>query len=267
MWRCAGNKRFPTDRGIKKGGKGISHPRGEFTHTGYQEGWERDFPPTGGVLTHGGSSHTHGVSRGVGKGVPTHGGSSHTRGIKKGGKGISHPRGEFSHTGYQEGWEREFPPTGGVHTHGVSRGVGKGFPTHGGSSHTGGVHTHGVSRRVGKGFPTHGVEEGWEREFSPTGFKKGGKGISPTGCEEGWEREFHTRGDFPPTGGCHSRVTWYKSPVVQSKLPKLFFKLHLALPTGPGEGSVYSGWFVGAVGIFVLLSHGWHRCRCRLRGV
>ena len=39
---------------IKKGGKGISHPRGE-------EGWEREFVPMGCV--------------------------------KKGGKGISHPRG------------------------------------------------------------------------------------------------------------------------------------------------------------------------------
>ncbi len=118
---CAGNKRFPTDRGIKKGGKRISHPRGDVTHTG-------------GVLTHR-------VSRRVGNGFPTHGGSSHTRG-------------EFSHTGYQEGWETDFPPTEGVLTH------------------TGGCHTHG--------------------------------GMA------------HTRGDVTHTGGWHSRVTWYKSPVVQS---------------------------------------------------
>ena len=190
-------KGFPThggrggvSRGVGKGFPthgGSSHPRGEFTHTGYQEGWERDFPPTGGVLTHGGSSggvhthtgyqegwerefpptggvrgDTHGVSRGVGKGFPTHGGSSHprgefthTQGIKKGGKGISHPRGEFTHTGYQEGWERDF------HT-GYQEGWERDFPPTGGvHTHTGGKgishpHTHGVSRRVGKGVHTHG---------------------------------------------------------------------------------------------------------------
>ena len=166
---CAGNKRFPTDRGIKKGGKGSSHTRGEFTHTG-------------GV-------HTHGVSRRVGKGFPTHG-------------GISHPRGDGTHTG-------------GCHTHGGSS------HTRGDGTHTGGVLTHG--------------------------------GMA------------HTR------GGVHSRVTWYKSPVVQSKLPKLFFKLHLALPTGPGGVVVCWGVCWGCLacgfGIFVLLLHGWHRCRCRLRGV
>ena len=184
-------------------GKGFPHTTGGVhTHAGYQEGWEREFTPTGGV----------------------------------------HPRGD-THAGYQEGWERDFPPTGGVHTRRVSRGVGKGVPTHGGSSHTRGI------KKGGKGI-SHPRGESQHGGSSHTqGIKKGGKGSS-----------HHT-------GGCHSRVTWYKSPVVQSKLPKLFFKLHLALPTGPGEGSVYSGWFVGVVGIFVLLSHGWHRCRCRLRGV
>ena len=122
---CAGNKRFPTDRGVKKGGKGSSHPRGDGT-------------PTGGV-------HTHRVSRRVGNGFPTHGGSSHTRG-------------EFSHTGYQEGWETDFPPTGGVHTHG-------------GSSHTQGI-------------------------------KKGGKGSSHTqGIKKGGKRISHPRGEFTHTGG------------------------------------------------------------------
>ena len=155
---CAGNKRFPTDRGVKKGGKGISHPRGDFSHTGYQEGWETDFPPTGGV-------HTHRVSRRVGNGFPTHGrsshgGSSHTRGVKKGGKRISHPRGEFTHTG-------------GVHTHGGSshtRGVKKGGKRishpRGEFTHTGGVLTHGVSRRVGKGFPTP-LDTPHEQELPP----------------------------------------------------------------------------------------------------
>ena len=120
---CAGNKRFPTDRGIKKGGKGSSHPRGEF-------------PPTGGVLTHR-------VSRRVGNGFPTHGGSSHTQGIKKGGKGsshtqgikkggkrISHPRGEFTHTG--------------SHTRGVKKGGKRISHPRGEFTHTGGVLTHGV---------------------------------------------------------------------------------------------------------------------------
>ena len=79
---------------VKKGGKGISHPRGPpmggfLTHgvceEGWgvcQEGWERDFPPTG--ATHGGISHPRGVSRRVGKGFPTHGG---------------HPWGDFPSTG------------------------------------------------------------------------------------------------------------------------------------------------------------------------
>ncbi len=56
-----------------------------------------------------------------------------------------------------------------------------------------------------------------------------------------------------------------------SPLPKLFFKLHLALPTGPGGVVVCWGVCWGCLacgfGIFVLLLHGWHRCRCRLRGV
>ena len=87
-----------------------------------QEGWERDFPPTG--ATHGGISHPRLVSRRVGK-------------------GFLHPWGDFSPMGgfpthgvCQEGWERDFPPTG---------------ATHGGISHP-----WLVSRRVGKGFPTHG---------------------------------------------------------------------------------------------------------------
>ena len=99
---------------------------GFLTHGLCQEGWERDFPPTGGFLTHGR--------------ISTHG-------------GISHPR------LCQEGWERDFPPTG---------------ATHGGISHP-----RGVSRRVGKGFPTHGG---------------------------------HPWGDFPSTGrGC---LLWSVRPVV-----------------------------------------------------
>ena len=106
-----------------------------------QEGWERDFPPTG--ATHGGISHPRLVSRRVGKGFPTHGG---------------HPWGA-THGLCQEGWERDFPPTG---------------ATHGGISHP-----RGVSRRVGKGFPTHGG---------------------------------HPWGDFPSTGrGC---LLWSVRPVV-----------------------------------------------------
>ena len=52
---------------IKRGGKGISHPRGDFlpmggvrAHGVCEEGWERDFPPTGGWHTHGGMAHTWG---------------------------------------------------------------------------------------------------------------------------------------------------------------------------------------------------------------
>ena len=157
---CAGNKRFPTDRRYQEGwerergefpptggvhthrvsrrvGKGVPTHGGMFTHggsshTGYQEGWEREFTHTGGV-------HTHGVSRRVGKGFPTHGGSSHTGGVhthrvsRRVGKGVPTHGGEFTPTGYQEGWEREF------HTHGVSRRVGKGVHTHGGMSLTGDV--------------------------------------------------------------------------------------------------------------------------------
>ena len=128
-----------------------------------QEGWERDFPPTG--ATHGGISHPRGVSRRVGKGFPTHGGHpwgdfSPTGCVKKGGKGISHPRGA-THGGISHPWL-------------VSRRVGKGFPTHGGISHP-----RLVSRRVGKGFPTHGG---------------------------------HPWGDFPSTGrGC---LLWSVRPVV-----------------------------------------------------
>ena len=98
---------------VKKGGKGISHPRGPpmggfLTHGVCQEGWERDFPPTG--ATHGGISHPRLVSRRVGKGFPTHGGHpwgdfSPTGCVKKGGKGISHPRGPPG------GWG-DFPSTG-----------------------------------------------------------------------------------------------------------------------------------------------------------
>ena len=173
---CAGNKRFP--------------------RSGYQEGWETEFTHTGGV--------------------PTHGGSSHTQGIKKGGKRISHPRGEFTHTGYQEGWEREFthtryqegwetdfPPTGGVHTHGGSshtRGVKKGGKRishpRGEFTHTGGVLTHGVSRRVGNGFPTHGGISHPRREFSHTG------GVLTHGVSRRvGKRISHPRRDFPPTEG------------------------------------------------------------------
>ena len=61
---------------VKKGGKRISHPRGDFppmggflTHGLCQEGWERDFPPTGGFLTHGGGSHPWLVSGRVGPGT------------------------------------------------------------------------------------------------------------------------------------------------------------------------------------------------------
>ena len=86
-------------RGIKKGGKGISHPRGDGT-------------PTGGVPTHG-------VSRRVGKGFPTHG-------------GMAHPRGEFPHMGYQEGWEREFTHTQGIKKGGKGISHPRGDGTHGG---------------------------------------------------------------------------------------------------------------------------------------
>ena len=55
---------------------------GFLTHGLCQEGWERDFPPTG--ATHGGISHPRLVSRRVGKGFPTHGG---------------HPWGDFPSTG------------------------------------------------------------------------------------------------------------------------------------------------------------------------
>ena len=65
---------FQPEIRVKKGGEGISHPRGDFA----------DFPLMGCVKK-------------GGEGIP------HPRG-KKGGKGISHPR--------QEGWERDFPPTG-----------------------------------------------------------------------------------------------------------------------------------------------------------
>ena len=79
--------------------------KGFPTHGLCQEGWERDFPPTGAM----GGFLTHGLC--------------------------------------QEGWERDFPPTG---------------ATHGGISHP-----RLVSRRVGKGFPTHGGHP-WG-DFSPTG--------------------------------------------------------------------------------------------------
>ena len=81
---------------VKKGGKGISHPRGPpmggfLTHGLCQEGWERDFPPTGAT--------THGVCQeGWERDFPPTGchpwgDFSPTACVKKGGKGISHPRG------------------------------------------------------------------------------------------------------------------------------------------------------------------------------
>ena len=138
---------------VRKGGKRISHPRG-------------DFSPMGGGLTHGGISHLWLVSRRVGKGFPTHG-------------GISHPWGDFSPMGgflthglCQEGWETDFPPTGG-------------FLTHGGGSHPwGDFPPMACVEKGGKGI-SHP-----RGDFSPMAcVKKGGKGIS------------HPRGDFPPTGG------------------------------------------------------------------
>ena len=91
--------------------------------------------------------------------------------------------GFLTHGVCQEGWERDFPPTGATHggiSHPrlVSRRVGKGFPTHGGHP-WGDFHPWLVSRRVGKGFPTHGG---------------------------------HPWGDFPSTGrGC---LLWSVRPVV-----------------------------------------------------
>ena len=75
--------------------------KGFPTHGPCQEGWERDFPPTDRVKKGGkGISHPRIVSRRVGKGFPTHGSCQEgwerdfppTDRVKKGGKGISHPR-------------------------------------------------------------------------------------------------------------------------------------------------------------------------------
>ena len=127
---------------------------------------------------------------------------------------------------YQEGWEREFLPMGcvkrGLAAHGVKKGgkgsscpwgvsrrVGKGFPTHGGKKggkgsllpmgcvKKGGKGSScpwGVSRRVGKGVPAHGVcQEGWEREFAHGVCEEGWeREFPPMGWEEGWERELPT---------------------------------------------------------------------------
>ena len=126
--------------------------KGFPTHGPCQEGWERDFPPMGRVKKGGkGISHPRIVSHGPKKGGKGISG-------KKGGKGISHPwavsrrvgKGFPTHGSCQEGWERDFPPTDPV-----SRRVGKGFPTHG-SCQEGWERDFRVSRRVGKGFPTHG---------------------------------------------------------------------------------------------------------------
>ena len=118
--------------------------KGFLTHGLCQEGWERDFPPTG--ATHGGISHPRLCQEGWERDFPPTGahpwgdfsptvcvkkggkGISHPRGppmgdfsptvcVKKGGKGISHPRGPpmggfLTHGVCQEGWERDFPPTG-----------------------------------------------------------------------------------------------------------------------------------------------------------
>ena len=76
--------------------------------------------------------------------------------IKKGGKGISHPRGEFlpmgcvKKGGSGDGWSRERTQ--------------KGFPTHGGSARP--------------------WQEGWERDFPPTGCVKSKK--KPQPFHNGW---------------------------------------------------------------------------------
>ena len=84
-------------------GNGFPNHDGDFSFTGdflftgvCQEGWERDFPPTGDfsrlqVMVS--------VARRVGNGFPTHGGDFTPTGdvkcCKKGGEGIPHPRGGF----------------------------------------------------------------------------------------------------------------------------------------------------------------------------
>ena len=87
---------------------------------------------------------------------------------KKGGEGIPHPRRGFLIYG-------GFPIYGGV-----SRRVGKGFPTHGGDFSRPQV-MFSVARRVGKGFPTHGGDFSRLRGiFHLRGcVKKGGEGDSP----------------------------------------------------------------------------------------
>ena len=131
----------------RKGGWGVKGrvcPPAHGVCPTVEEGWEREFLPMGcvkkggGVPAHGvcqegwereGSSCPWGVSRRVGKGVGAHGlvcvkkggkGSSCPRGVKKGGKGSSCPwgvsrrvgKGFPAHGVCQEGWERDFPPTG-----------------------------------------------------------------------------------------------------------------------------------------------------------
>ena len=123
-----------------------------------EEGWERDFLPTGCVKKGGkGSSCPRGVSRRVGKGVQEGWEREPMGCVKRGVKGISCPwgvsrrvgKGVGAHPRGEEGWEREFAPMGCV-----KRGVKGSFPAHGGGKIS---HPWGVSRRVGKGVRAHGV--------------------------------------------------------------------------------------------------------------
>ena len=93
---------FPPTGRIKKGVKGISHPR--VPPTCRQEGCERDFLPTGCI------------KKGV-KGI-----SQSTGRVKKGGKGISYPRvvvGKGFST-HGSSWERDFHPRGISYPRGMS---------------------------------------------------------------------------------------------------------------------------------------------------
>ena len=153
-------------------GKGISHATGfpllctkrwetksDFLTHGflfrgyyYQEGWERDFPPTGkrGIIKKGGKGISHPQVRGV---IIKKGGKRISQPlrlegyiIKKGGKGISHPRvrGVFPLLCKKGGKGISHPQVRGV----IIKKGGKGI------SHP---RVRGVllSGRVGKGFHTH----------------------------------------------------------------------------------------------------------------
>ena len=114
----------------RRGGKGISNPRSVSRRVG-----KRDSPPTWW-----GDFQPRSVSRRVGKGFPTHGGADFPRRVGKGPTGCVKkggiPQGILPHPRVKKGGI----PQGISHPRGVSRRVGKGFPTHGGFC----------------GFPAHG---------------------------------------------------------------------------------------------------------------